>query len=87
MSVSTPIDPRAVWPLAYLSGRLGYRLATYGIDGPAKDVVSADLVRGATEVHVDWFPRTSHIMVSQDGDLLGVYQDLPELADALESLA
>ena len=86
MSISTPIDPRTVWPLAYLSGRLGYRLAAYGVDGPNKDVVSVDLVRDGTRVHVDWFPRTSHIMVSQDGGLLGVYETFADMADVLERL-
>ena len=36
MALTTPIDPRAMWPLAYLSGRLGYRVAAYGVDGPGK---------------------------------------------------
>jgi hypothetical protein len=86
MSISTPIDPRAVWPLAYLSGRLGYRVAAYGTAGPDKDVVAVDLVRGQTRVHVDWFPRTHDVMVSQDGGLVGAYGSFPELADALERL-
>jgi hypothetical protein len=86
MSTSTPLDPRTIWPLAYLSGRLGYRLAGYAVDGPGKDVVSTDLVRGTTHVHVDWFPRTSHILVSQGTDLLGAFRSFSELAEALEAL-
>ena len=86
MSISTPIDPRTVWPLAYLSGRLGYRLASYAIDGPGKDVITADLVRGDARVHVDWFPRTKHIMVSTETGLLGVYSEFADMADALEGL-
>jgi hypothetical protein len=86
MSLSTSIDPRAVWPLAYLSGRLGYRLGSSGIDGPQRDVISADLVRGDTEVHVDWFPRTDHILVSRGTELLGVHATFAELAEALEQL-
>ena len=86
MSITTPIDPRTVWPLAYLSGRLGYRLERYGIDGPGKDVITADLRRGDARVHVDWFPRTKHIMVSTETGLLGVYGEFAEMADALERL-
>jgi hypothetical protein len=86
MSISTPIDPRAMWPLAYLSGRLGYRLAGYAVGGPGKDVISTDLVRGTTEVHVDWFPRTAHILVSQGTDLVAAVGSFGELAEALEAL-
>jgi hypothetical protein len=86
MSISTPIDPRAMWPLAYLSGRLGYRVAAYGTTGPDQDVISADLVREDTRVRVDWFPRSQHVMVSRGGDLVGAYGSFPELADALENL-
>ena len=82
---STTIDPRALWPLSYLSGRHGYRLAAYAV-GAEQDVVSVDLVRGDVDVHVDWFPRTSHIMVSRDGELVTVVRQLAELADALEHL-
>ena len=86
MSITTPIDPRTVWPLAYLSGRLGYRLAGYGIGGPDKDVITADLTRGDARVRVDWFPRTSHIMVSTDTGLVGVFGEFAEMAVALERL-
>lgn len=86
MSITTPIDPRTVWPLAYLSGRLGYRLASYGIEGPGKDVITADLTRGDACVHVDWFPRTRHMMVSTDTGLIGVFSEFAEMADALERL-
>jgi hypothetical protein len=86
MSISTPIDPRAMWPLAYLSGRLGYRVAGYGTTGPDKDVITADLVRGDTRVRVDWFPRTHHVMVSQGGSLIGAYETFPALAEVLEQL-
>src|SRR5688500_15839276 len=86
MRTTTPIDPRAVWPLASLSGRLGYHVAGYGIDGPDKDVVSVDLTRGDTHVHVDWFPRTSHIMVSDETGLLGVFGEFGDMAVALERL-
>jgi len=86
MRTTTPIDPRAVWPLAYLSGRLGYRLEGYGIDGPDQDVVSVDLTRGDTRVHVDWFPRTHHIMVSDETGLLGVFGEFADMAAALERL-
>ena len=86
MSISIYIDPRTAWPLAYLSGRLGYRVASYGIDEPGKDVISADLVRGDTRVHVDWFPRNEHIIVSQDDGLVGVYGSFADMADALERL-
>lgn len=88
MSITTPIDPRTVWPLAYLSGRLGYRLTSYGIDGPDKDVITVDLARDGSRahVHVDWFPRTRHIMVSTETGLVGVFSEFAELADALERL-
>ena len=86
MSIPVDIDPRAVWPLAYLSVRLGYRLAGYTEHGPAKDVISVDLVRGRTEVHVDWFPRTSHILVSQGAELVGAPTTFAALADALDAL-
>jgi hypothetical protein len=86
MSLSTPMDPRTVWPLAYLSGRLGYRLTSYRIDGPDKDVVAVDLTREDTRVHVDWFPRTRHIMVSTDTGLVGVFSEFADMADALERL-
>ena len=86
MSITTPIDPRAVWPLAYLSGRLGYRMTSYAVDGPDKDVVSADLAREHTRVHVDWFPRTSHILVSDETGLVGAYASFPDMAEALERL-
>ena len=86
MSVRTSIDPRAVWPLAYLSGRLGYRLTRYGIGGPDGDVVTVDLARDDARVHVDWFPRSQHIMVSTDTGLVGVFSEFAEMADALERL-
>ena len=86
MSHSTAIDPRTMWPLAYLSGRLGYHLTAYGVDGPDRDVISVDLVRDGVEVHVDWFPRTSHLLVSQGSSLLGAHTSFPELAEALEAL-
>jgi hypothetical protein len=86
MSITTPIDPRAVWPLAYLSGRLGYRVAGYAVAGPDKDVISVDLARDGVRVHVDWFPRTRHILVSQGSALLGAYASFAEMADALERL-
>jgi hypothetical protein len=75
-----------MWPLAYLTGRLGYRVAAYAVDGPGKDVISADLIRGMTKVRVDWFPRTEHVFLSRGTELLGVYRSFAELADALERL-
>jgi hypothetical protein len=86
MSTSTTVHPRAMWPLAYLSGRLGYLVTSYGTAGPDGDVIAIDLVRGDTRVHIDWFPRSQHVMVSQDGGLVGAYGSFPELADALERL-
>jgi hypothetical protein len=87
MSLTTPIDPRAIFPLAYFSGRLGYRVSGYRVDGPGKDVLSADLARGDTLVHVDWFPRTQHVLLSRGTELLGAYGSFAELAEALETLA
>jgi hypothetical protein len=75
-----------MWPLAYLSGRLGYRVAGHGVGGPGRDVVTADLVRGRTRVHVDWFPRTRQVFVTGEDGLVGVYSSFAELADALEAL-
>ena len=86
MSIVTPIDPRAVWPLAYLSGRLGYRLTSYGIDGPDNDVITVDLTRDDAHVRVDWFPRARQIMVSTDTSLVGVFSEFADMADALERL-
>ena len=86
MSTTTPIDPRTVWPLAYLTGRLGYRLTGYGISGPGKDVITVDLTRDDARVRVDWFPRTRHIMVSTDTGLVGVFSEFADLADALDRL-
>lgn len=83
----TTIDPRAMWPLAYLSGRLGYRLAGYSVDGPGKDVISVDLTRQDVRVHLDWFPRTSETFVSSGpSNLLAVCLSFAELADVLEPL-
>ena len=86
MSITTPIDPRAVWPLAYLTGRLGYRLTRYDIEGPDNDVITADLARDDARVRVDWFPRAKQIMVSTDTALVGVFSEFAEMADALERL-
>ena len=86
MPSRTAIDPRVLWPLAYLTGRLGYQLEAHGIEGPDRDVLTLDLVRDGVAVHVDWFPRTDHIFVSQDGELLSVHTTFVELAEALEAL-
>jgi hypothetical protein len=83
---NTTIDPRAMWPLAYLSGRLGWRLTGYSVDGPGKDVISADLLRSDVRVHVDWFPRTGEALISQGSSLLAVCTTFAELCDALEEL-
>jgi hypothetical protein len=73
--------------MAYITGRLGWRVTGYAVDGPDQDVISADLRRDAVEVHLDWFPRTRHVVLSRGTELLGVYDSFPRLADALESLA
>ena len=83
---NTSIDPRAMWPLAYLSGRLGWRLVGYTVDGPGKDVISADLVRSDARVRVDWFPRTGEALVSQGLSLIAVCTSFAALCDVLEDL-
>lgn len=83
---NTTIDPRAMWPLAYLSGRLGWRLTGYTVDGPGKDVISVDLTRSDVCVRVDWFPRTGEALVSQDTSLLAVCTTFAALCDVLEEL-
>ena len=80
----TTIDPRAVWPLAYLSGRLGWRLVGYTVDGPGKDVISLDLERSDVRLRVDWFPRTGEALVSQGLSLIAVCTSFVELCDLLD---
>ena len=83
---NTTIDPRAMWPLAYLSGRLGWRLVGYSVDGPGKDVISADLERSDVRVRVDWFPRTGEALVSQGTSLLAVCLSVVELVEMLDEV-
>jgi hypothetical protein len=81
------IDPRVMWPLHYLTFRLGYRVVPAGRGASLTgDLISVELERDHVRVRVTWVPRTEQIFVTRGSELLGVHGSFPELAAALDAL-
>jgi hypothetical protein len=80
------IDPRVMWPLHYLTFRLGYRVVPAERTSLIGDVIAVELERDDVRVRVTWVPATRQIFVSRGSELLGVHGSFAELADALDAL-
>jgi hypothetical protein len=81
------IDPRLMWPLAYLEERLGFTIVQDETTVLHGDIMRVDLARGGRRVRVTWIPETDQRFVSEGTRLLGVYDSFPELAQALDGFA
>jgi len=81
------IDPRLMWPLAYLEERLGFAVVQDGSSSLHGDVLRVDLERGGVRLRVTWIPETDQRFVTRGAELLGVHGSFPALARALDELA
>jgi hypothetical protein len=80
------IDPRLMWPLAYVQERMGFTLVADDSTTLHGDILRVNLERAGQRVHVTWVPATDQRFVSRGQELLGVYGSFAELAEALDRL-
>jgi hypothetical protein len=80
------IDPRVMWPLKYLTLRLGYRVVPAERASLTGGVIAVELERGDVHVRVTWVPETGQLFLTRGKELLGVHGSFAELAATLEDL-